>query len=159
MSDHFTNIGEILQDCNLTLYQVNLRISWASNDRAECIHRLSIIYYSDLPSESLLLLSDVHPYHFHHHYFQQDHNPTYSLVSPSSLIATTPPSFQNVLLQTGNFGSFVPSLNWVTFNITDLVTFQTIVQPFRLPSRCLLPYQYHQAVQLLNKDSKSESGS
>ena len=37
--------------------------------------------------------------------------------------------------------------------------FQTIVQPLRLPSRRFLPYQYHQAVQLLNKDSKSESGS
>ena len=47
----------------------------------------------------------------------------------------------------------------LTFNLTKLVTFQTIVQPLRLPSRCLLPYQYHQAVQLLNKDSKSESGS
>ena len=39
ISDHSRNIGDNLQDCNLTLYQVNLRISWASNDRAECIHR------------------------------------------------------------------------------------------------------------------------
>ena len=60
-----------------------------------------------------------------------------------------------MLLQTGNFGSFAPSLHLI---FTKLVTFQTIVQPLRLPSRRFLPYQYHQAVQLLNKDSESKSG-
>ena len=39
ISDHSTNIGDNLLDCNLTLYQVNLWIGWTSNDRVECIHR------------------------------------------------------------------------------------------------------------------------
>ena len=108
------------------------------------------------------------------HHLNQGHNPIYFLVSPSSPIAMTLPSYQSVPLQTGihlllhhhnNCNKHIIT-NSCTFKIIILViifvtkpgikTFQASLQPFRLPTRCCLPNQHHQAVFMLKVKVKRE---